>query len=88
MEQIIEEAANVIWIRSTIPDISELAEEAGCSRQTLYNRARQFLIDTKGGDSAKSTPDIVNNPATAQRDEALTAQVYPVATKSHLGGGK
>ena len=86
MEQIIEEAANVIWIRSTIPDISELAEEAGCSRQTLYNRARQFLIDTKGGDSAKSTPGFVNNPATAQRDEALTAQVYPQSTTTHQGG--
>jgi hypothetical protein len=85
LEQITEDAARVISIRQSMPDIADLAREAGVSRKTLYKYASK-LID--GGDSAKSTPGFVNNPATAQRDEASTAQVYPVATKSHLGGGK
>ena len=82
LEQIIEEAANVIRIRSTIPDMSELAEEAGISRQTLYNRARQHLANTKGGDSAKSNPQNVN-PATAQGYE-VTTEAY--RTTAHQGG--
>jgi len=83
LEQITEDAARVISIRQSMPDIADLAREAGVSRKTLYKYASKLL---DGGDSAKSTPDIVNNP-TAQ-GEALTRQVYPQSTTTHQGGGQ
>jgi hypothetical protein len=63
--------------------ISRIAKQFGKSRQAVYD-----LLEKGGAVPPQNTPRIVNNPATAQGDEALTAQVYPVATKSHLGGGK
>ena len=79
LEQITEDAARVISIRQSMPDIADLAREAGVSRKTLYKYASKLL---DGGDSAKPTPSIVN-PATAQGYE-VTTEAY--RTTTHQGG--
>ena len=56
LEQITEDAARVISIRQSLPDIADLAREAKVSRKTLYKYASKLL---EGGDSAKSNPHIV-----------------------------
>ena len=79
LEQITEDAARVISIRQSLPDIADLAREAKVSRKTLYKYASKLL---EGGDSAKSTPGIVI-PATAQGFE-VTTEAY--RTTTHQGG--
>ena len=62
--------------------IKEACEYVGLKLPTYYAYLRR---NKKGEASVNATPDIVNNPATAQRDEASTRQVYPQSTTTPGG---
>jgi lysozyme family protein len=67
---------------------NRIASESSVSIPTVRWRLVQFgfsLKGEKGEEPASSTPH-VNNPATAQGYEALTATGYPQSTTTHQGG--
>lgn len=81
LQEIVEEAAMVVRLTKAVPSISDLASEAGISRQELYRKLTRYNKQLKeGGDCDQS----VHPQSSTEADDLNNGDV--TATTSTLGG--
>lgn len=67
VEQAVAQAVAVLRTKAVLPSMTDLAKQAGISRQHLYNKASEILEKEK---AERPDPAISSTPATGVNEDA------------------